>query len=71
MTHRSKRALNIQQDSGPLSSISFWASGNAMVLRSFTELDLATRNMLKEEFANRIFVSKHGKLDEAEVDERL
>jgi hypothetical protein len=42
-----------------------------MVLRSFTELDLATRNMLKEEFANRIFVSKHGKLDEAEVDERL
>jgi hypothetical protein len=43
-------------------------SGDAIVLRSFTKLDLATRKTLKEELAGKVFFSKHGKLRESEAD---
>jgi hypothetical protein len=68
MTHRSRRALDAHQDPSTLLGTSIWASGNAMVLHRFTKLDLANREILKEELANRTFFSKHGNLDEAEVD---
>jgi hypothetical protein len=68
MTHRSKRALNTHHDPSTLLGTSIWASGNAMVLQRFTKFDLANRKILKEELANRILFSKHGKLDEVEAE---
>jgi hypothetical protein len=69
--YASKRTLNTHQDPGTLLGTSIWASGDAKALRRFTKLDLATRKMLKEELANRIFFSQHGKLDEVEADTRI
>jgi hypothetical protein len=71
MMNASKRTLNAQQDPSTPLGTSVWAGGNATVLRKFTKLDLATRKMLKNELANRIFFSKHGNLDEVEADVQI
>jgi len=66
-TRAAKTTLNISQDPSTLLGTSIWGSGDAMVLRGFTKLDLATRKTLKEELAGKVFYSKHGKLRESEA----
>ena len=66
-TRAAKTTLSICQDPSTLLGTSMWGSGDAMVLRSFTKLDLATRKTLKEELAGKVFFSKHGKLRESEA----
>jgi hypothetical protein len=52
-------------------STGIWASSNAIVLRRFIKLDLATRKMLKEELVSTTFFSQPGRLDELGVDLRV
>jgi len=66
-TRAAKTTLSISQDPSTLLGTSIWGSGDAMVLRSFKEFDLATRKTLKEELAGKVFFSKHGKLRESEA----
>jgi len=66
-TLAAKTTPNLYHDPSTLLGTSVWGSGDAMALRSFTTLDLATRKTLKEELAGKVFISKHGKLQEGEA----
>ena len=70
-THGTKRDLNTYQDPSTVLGISVWGSDNAAVLHKFAKLDLTTREMLKEELEDRIFLPRNGRLDEIEADIRI
>ncbi|KAI4932395.1 hypothetical protein J4E86_011617 [Alternaria arbusti] len=66
-TLAAKTTPKLYHDPGTLLGTSIWGSGDAMALRSFTKLDLATRKTLNEELAGKVFITKQGKLQEGEA----